>query len=738
MMRPQLVLLALLFSTSLPPISASAVETATRGQQQTEAPQRMTPELLWKLGRLGEAVVSPDGSHVAYTVRHYVLAENRGRSSLHVVHLKSGQETVVLRDWPSLNSIQWITTPAGPRLFFIGRDGQSENRVVGEGDNQKTLFVETSQAWVMNPNLQNTSPLPNNDDLIQATNVEGGIANLKVSPDGKHLAFTVEVKMDKTVNELFEDLPQADARIIDSLMYRHWDAWHDYAYTHLHVAPFDGKGPITSMTDLMEGLKANCPVPPFAGSEQFNWSPDSKEIAYTLKDVPDWAESTNSDVYVVPVDGSAAPRNITKGMPGYDNDPVYSPNGKYLAFHSMKRASFESDRNRVMVMNRQTGKMMDATQGLDQTAHGATWMPDSESLVFASETKGTDQLFQVQLNKRGAMQLTQGRFNWGLQEILSGGKQALVSRMDMLRPKELFLVDLKDATAKTVSHINDTIYADLELPTIEERWVEATDGKKIHCWVINPPDFKPDSDKQWPMLTYCQGGPQGQIGQWFSYRWNFHLMASNGYVVVAPNRRGLPGFGRQWNDQISGDWGGQAMQDILSATDSMTAEPYIDRKRTAAIGASFGGYTVYWLMGNHSDRFCSMVAHCGVFNLESMYGATEELFFVNYDLGGPYWKSAAIQKDYDTFSPNRFVAKWKTPLLVIHGEKDFRVPVTQGMEAFTAAQVQHVPSRFLYYPAEGHWVMSPQNGVLWHRVFFEWVDRFCKPTETPEPDTPEN
>ncbi len=852
-MRPYLVLLALLIAFPSAPRCAMANDGPTEANSQPS--QRMSPELLWKLGRLGESSVSPDGKQVAYTVRHYELAKNKGLSSLHVVDLKSGQDTVVLKDWPSLNSIQWITTSVGPRLFFIGRHGKSENRVVGEGAvvggewfmtpvpaEQKNLHLSSSQAWMLNLNpklegigvILETTPdgftlvkrvvpggpadrqgklkakqkitavgqgdggqlvditgkglgsivekirgtagtkvrlrvvnkdendpqiitivrnriqldtdatgddkdatatvTPPTFDLTQATNVEGGVANLKVSPDGKHLAFTVEVKMDKTVNELFEDLPFADARIIDSLMYRHWDAWHDYAYTHLHVAPFDGKGPITSMTDLMKGLKANCPVPPFAGSEQFNWSPDGKEMAYTLKDVPDWAESTNSDVYVVPVDGSAKARNITQGMPGYDNDPVYSPNGKYLAFHSMKRASFESDRNRVMVMNRQTGKIMDATRGLDQTAHGATWMPDSKSLVFASETKGTQQLFQVGLEKPGAKQLSEGRYNWGLAEILPDGKHALVTRMDMLRPKELFLLNLNDAKATTVSHINEIREAELEGPTMEERGVEATDGKKIHTWGIHPPDFDPKSDKKWPMLTYCQGGPQGQIGQWFSYRWNFHLMAANGYVIVAPNRRGLPGFGREWNDQISGDWGGQAMKDILSATDSMTAEPYIDKDHAAAIGASFGGYTVYWLMGNHSDRFCSMVAHCGVFNLESMYGATEELFFVNYDLGGPYWKSADIQKDYDAFSPNRFVGKWKTPLLVIHGERDFRVPVTQGMEAFTAAQVQKVESRFLYYPDEGHWVLSPQNGVLWHRVFFNWVDRFCKPNETPQPD----
>lgn len=735
MLRLHLVLIALLISFS--PTQLCALATDGQTDAKSKPSQRMTPELLWKLGRLGEAVVSPDGSQVAYTVRHYKLAENKGLSALHVTDLKSGQDTVVLKDWPSLNSIQWSSTPKGVRLFFVGRGGKSQQEAKSN-ETGPVMHLDSSQAWVLhlNPPGQNgASKSAVFLDLKQATNVEGGIANLKVSPRAKHLAFTVEVKMDKTVNELFEDLPFADARIIDSLMYRHWDAWHDYAYTHLHVAPFDGTGLVSTMTDLMKGIKANCPVPPFAGSEQFNWSPDGKQMAYTLKDVPDWAESTNSDVFVVAIDGNSPAKNITKGMPGYDNDPVYSPDGKFLAFHSMERASFESDRNRIMVMNRANGEMFDATRGLDQTAHGATWTPDSKSLVFASETQGTEQLFQVDLASPGAKQLSKGRYNWGLMEILPNGKQAVVSRMDMLRPKELFVLDLNDANADTVSHINDTIYADLDLPTIEERWVEATDGKKIHCWVIHPPEFEPNSDKKWPLLTYCQGGPQGQIGQWFSYRWNFHLMAANGYVIVAPNRRGLPGFGRAWNDQISGDWGGQAMKDILAATDSMTSEPYIDKEHAAAIGASFGGYTVYWLMGNHRDRFCSMVAHCGVFNLESMYGATEELFFVNYDLGGPYWKSPEIQKEYNEFSPNRFVGKWKTPLLVIHGERDFRVPVTQGMEAFTAAQVQHVESRFLYYPNEGHWVLSPQNGVLWHRVFFEWVDRFCKSSETPQPDT---
>jgi len=685
------------------------ITTTTIGvsQEATEAPtKRMSPELLWKLGRLGGSVTSPDGKQIAYTVRRYVLADNKGHSNLHVVDIATGKDSVVAKDWSSISSLHWIATKQGNRIFFEGTPKP-------ENEDDET----SNQAWSMDPTSLSIS---------QLTSLEDGIANLKVAPGGTKIAFTLDIKMDQKVNEIYADLPKADARIIDQLMYRHWNAWHDYKYSHLHVATIGENGQIGEPIDLMKDIKADCPVPPFAGSEHFAWSPDANQIAFTMKDVERWAESTNSDVYLVQADGSSAPRNITENAKGYDNNPTFSPDGKYLAYNSMQRASFESDRNRIILFDRASGASKELTVGLDQNAGHPVWMPDSKALVFESERKGTNQLFKIEVANGSTTPISKGRYNWGLKGFTPDGKTAITSRTSMLRPAELFALTVADGTTKVVSDINGEIYKNLELPKIEERWVEATDGEKIHCWVIHPPDFDATADKKWPMLTYCQGGPQGQIGQWFSYRWNFHLMAANGYVVVAPNRRGLPGFGRAWNDQISGDWGGQAMKDILSATDSMTAESYIDTDRVGAIGASFGGYTVYWLMGNHRDRFCSMIAHCGVFNLESMYGSTEELFFVNWDLGGPYWKSDAIKKKYDEFSPNRFIGKWKTPLLVIHGEKDFRVPVTQGMEAFTAAQVQDVPSRFLYYPQEGHWVLKPQNGVLWHRVFFDWLDRYCK------------
>ena len=676
-------------------------DAETDDEEEEPLPTRMTPKLLWRLGRLSGATIVNDGKHVVYGVRRYKLKDNAGATSIYVYDVETAKTRELLSGWPSIGGLQSGKSPFGERIFFTGKPDKKDGT--------------STQVWSLNPL---------DGGIVQVTDIEDGVGNLKVSPTGDHIAFTLDIKLDDDVTELYEDLPEADARIIDSLMYRHWNAWHDYKYTHLHVAPLGETGRAEEAVDLMEGMKVDCPVPPFGGSEQFNWSPDGKQIAFTMKDVEKWAESTDSSVYLVDVANPGSRRNITEGMPGYDNDPVFSPDGSLLAFHSMERASFESDRNRIMIYD--NGRTYDATKGLDQTAHSAKWTPYGDTLVFVSEHRGTNQVFEI--NKQGedgtARKISSGQFNWNVVEIFPDGKQALVSFSSMIRPYELAIMDLKDGSTKTISDINGEIYANLNLAKVEEMWTDATDGKKIHSWVIYPPNFDPN--KKYPLITYCQGGPQGQIGQWFSYRWNFHLMAAQGYIVVAPNRRGLPGFGRKWNDDISKDWGGQCMKDILSVTDEMLAKPYVDRNRTAAVGASFGGYTVYWMMGNHDNRYKCMIAHCGVFNLESMYGSTEELFFVNWDLGGPYWRGGRIAEDYKRFSPHNFVKNWQTPLFVIHGEKDFRVPVTQGMEAFTAAQVQNVPSRFLYFPEEGHWVLGPQNGVLWHRLFFDWLDRYCK------------
>ncbi len=661
------------------------------------AADRMTPELLWKLGRLGDTAISPDGHSIAFVVRHYELAKNKGRSQLFLI--KDSSQPQKLLEADSIGSLQWVELAGRARLFYTAPAGKEKR----------------SQVWMLTPG----SGTPR-----QLTHLEHSVSNLKVAPTGDRIAFTMRVKMDPTVSDIYPDLPKADARIIDGLMYRHWNRWHDYRYSHVHVAELTPDGKVGTPVDLMKGLRANCPVPPFGGASEFAWSPDGRQLALTMKLVNNWAESTDTDIYLVDLKDPSRRKCITPGMNGYDNNPVYSPDGRYLAFHSMARAGFESDRNRIMLYDRSSGKIRELTRGLDQNANHAHWLPDSRGLIFVSEWRGTNQLFRILVRDGRTEQITTGRYNWDLVGFLPEGR-LLVQRQSMLRPWELYVLDADSRTAtQQVTHINDAIYASLELPQIRERWIRSSDGALVHNWVIYPPDF--DANRKWPMLTYFQGGPQGQIGQWFSYRWNFHLMAANGYVVLAVNRRGLPGFGRKWNDEISGDWGGQAMQDILAATDDMMSESYIDRRRVAGIGASFGGYTGYWMMGHHEDRFCTIIAHAGVFNLESMYGSTEELFFVNWDLGGPYWKNPQVQRKYNQFSPHRFVGNWKTPLLVIHGEKDFRVPVTQGMEAFTAAQVRGIPSRFLYFPNEGHWVLSPQNGVLWHRIFFDWLSRYCR------------
>lgn len=722
---------------------------------QTMPKKLMTPERLWQLRRLQSTALSPDGKRIAYTIGQFDLHQNTGSVSLHVVDITSGKDVSVLENWSSIGSLQWVASEENPRIFFVGKKQPTEHEDAETSDRSSTIKTQSGeqepQVWWVRLGKK---------EAQRITSVSGGVGVLKLSPAGNRIAFSTRIKMRPEVNELYEDLPKADARIIDSLMYRHWDKWDDYKFSHIHIAdvPVDGEcGEMASdevacdnVFDLMAGVEADCPVGPWGGGEQFDWSPDGAEIAFTMKHITDgtqWAQSTNTDVYVIDVppkgtNRSASgvakkPFNLTAQMQGYDRNPLYSPDGKWIVFSSMQRPGFEADRARVMIYDRKNKVTRELTQAMDQNAHHVVWASDSQSIYFESEVQGTQQIFQlpVTMSLEGrditpavAIAVTSGRFHWTMVGEICDSQSVIAKRSDMLRPDEIFRVDREENSVTAISKINDDVYRTLELPTVEAHWVEASDGKQIHAWVIRPIGFDAGQEKQWPMLLYCQGGPQAQVGQNFSWRWNFHLMAAQGYVVVAPNRRGLPGFGQQWNDQISGDWGGQAMRDLVSVTDHFSSQPTIDSKRVAAVGASFGGYSIYWMMGHHEDRFAAMIAHCGVFNLESMYGSTEELFFVDWDLGGPYWASEKLKQDYRDFSPHQFVKKWDTPLLVIHGQQDFRVPVTQGMEAFTAAQVKNVPSRFLYFPHESHWVTSPQNSVLWHRVFFDWLDRYCGET----------
>ena len=665
------------------------------GPGSARAQDVMTPELLWQLKRVSAPAVSPDGRALVYGIRTYDVVANKGDTDLFLLEVAGGDPVRLTDMKGSESSAAW--RPDGQWIGFLSSKGGSTQLWEVKADGKK---------------------------MRQVTDVEGGIANFRYSPDGTHISFTADVKLDKTVNDLYADLPEADARIMDGLMYRHWDSWHDYAYSHLFVAPYKD-GWVGDAVDLMKGLRVDTPLNPFGGVEQIAWAPDGKTLAYTAKLTTgtDYTVSTNSDLFLVNIE-SGETTNLTEGMMGYDVEPVFSPDGGRIAWLSMERDGYEADRNRLFVHDFASGSSVELTAEYDNDAHSPVWSADGQSIFFTSESWGTVQIFTVPASGGSVRQVTDGVFDYVSLDVaqLEGGEILVAARRSMSSPNEIYRVDSGSGEAQQITFANREILAGVELGRVERRMVEATDGGEILTWVIYPPGFDPA--RRYPALLYAQGGPQGTVSQFFSYRWNFQLMAAHGYIVVAPNRRGVPSFGQEWKEQISGDWGGQAMQDLLSAIDDVSAEPYVDESRLGAIGASFGGYTVYWLAGNHEGRFSTLIAHAGVFNLESMYGATEEMFFVNFDLGGAYWDRPA---SYEKFSPHKFVQNWDTPLLVIHGEKDFRVPIGEGMQAFAAAQLQGIESRFLYFPQEGHWILSPQNGILWHRVFFDWLGRYLQP-----------
>jgi dipeptidyl aminopeptidase/acylaminoacyl peptidase len=660
------------------------------------AQNALTPELLWQLKRVSGPTVSPDGRDVVFGMTRYDLVENRGNTDLYLVPVEGGPFVQLTDFTGSEVNPQW--RPDGEKIGFLSARGGS------------------MQLWEIGRD---------GTGLRQVSNIAGGISNFRYDPSGRLVSFTADVRLDRSPAEIYPDLPRADARIIDDLLYRHWDAWHDYTYSHLFVAEYRNST-LGEPLDLMPNERHHTPLKPFGGLEQIGWSPDGHLIAYTSKKMTgaEAALSTNSDIYIYDL-RTQRTWNLTDGMPGYDVEPAFSPDGRHIAWLSMERDGYESDRNRLFVYDIVADRRRELTGGFDQNAHSPTWSADGQSLYFTSETLGTIQLFVVNVNTGRIRQITEGQHDYGAFGLAESGSQTriIASRVSMSAPADLYRVDPESGAAVALTSVNEALLGRVGLGRVEQRMIPATDGEEILTWVIYPPDFDPS--RTYPALLYGQGGPQSTVSQFFSYRWNFQLMAAHGYIVVAPNRRGLPSFGQAWNEQISGDWGGQAMQDLLSAIDAVAAEPFVDETRLGAVGASFGGYSVFWLAGHHGGRFKTFIAHAGVFNLESMYGATEELFFVNFDLEGPYWQSPR-PASYEAFSPHRFVQHWDTPMLVIHGQKDFRVPVTEGMQAFTALQARGIESRFLYFPEEGHWIQSPQNSVLWHRVFYDWLARYLK------------
>lgn len=538
--------------------------------------------------------------------------------------------------------------------------------------------------------------------------------NKLMSPDNKYEIVLQPAKVQKVNGvDFHSDLPKTTAQIYTSLDYRHWDTWNDGTYNHVFF-----KSNVTpAMSDIMNGEPYNCPQKPFGGEEDVIWHPNGNKIIYVSKKVAgtESVVSTNTDIYAYDIN-TGKTENLTSDNKGYDTHPIYSTKGT-LGYLSMKRDGYEADKNDIKII--ENGKTINLTAGWDGTVEQFIWAPDGNTIYFSAPIDGTVQLFSV--NTTGVMhkvsQLTNGE--WDVQSIIGqSGDQIFVMRTDMNHAAEIYAYNLKSKTWTQISHVNDAMYDHIAMSKIERRYVTTTDGKRMLVWVILPPNF--DKSKKYPTLLYCQGGPQSPLSQFYSFRWNFQLMAAHGYIVVAPNRRGMPGFGTEWNEQISGDWGGQNIQDYLSAIDAIAKEPYVDASRLGAVGASYGGYSVYYLAGHHNKRFKSFIAHDGAFNLESMYGATEEIFFVNFDYKGPYW-DAKYRKAYTEFNPMRYVDKWDTPIYMIQGDKDFRIPTNQALEAFTAAQLRGIKSKLLFFPDENHWVTKPQNSLVWHREFFSWL-----------------
>ncbi|MEN9369210.1 MAG: hypothetical protein RI952_75 [Bacteroidota bacterium] len=663
------------------------------GSSMAFAQSKLAPETLWQMGRVSDPVTSPDGKTVVYSVTRYNIQANKGNTDLFVVPVAGGEAKQITTSFSSESNARW--RPDGKKIGYIGME------------------TGTPQLWEMNAD---------GSDNKQITNFKNGVVNFNYSPKGNMIYFTQDIKIYQTLEDRYPDLPKANALEYDGLMMRHWNQWEDVNFSHIMVSTYN-EGKVGPPRDIMPSEPYDAPNGPFGGEEEINWSPDGKFIAYSCKkeEGTAYATSTNTDIYIFDL-ATGKTENISAPNKGYDTQPRFAPDGKSIAWLSMERAGFEADKNRIVVLELATKTLKEITKNLDQSADEMCWSPDAKTIYFSSCTNAVHQLYAYSLNAKtnNLVKITNGLTDMGAISLAVDAKGAslIATKTSMSRPAEVVKVDVLKGKIEQLTNTNDALFAGLKLGKIEKRMISTSDNKEMLTWVIYPPDFDPK--KKYPTLLYCQGGPQSTISQSFSFRWNFQLMAANGYIIVAPNRRGLPSFGQEWNDQISGDWGGQAMRDYLAAIDEMSKEPFVDTARRGAVGASYGGYSVYYLAGNHNGRFKTFIAHCGVFNLESMYGETEEVFFSNHDFEGPYWQTPK-PKSYEQFSPHQFVKNWNTPILVIHNDKDFRVPLGQGLQAYSAAQLKGIKSRFLYFADEGHWVTKPQNSLLWQREFFRWL-----------------
>ena len=652
-------------------------------------------DALEALGRVSSVKVSPDGSKLLFGISYESVEENKSNNDLYTMNPDGTDLKRITKTTSSEGNFCWID--GGSKIAFTyPRDGKQ-------------------QVWVMDADGSHRKCV---------SDVEKGIDGFLISPDGKKIVVISTVKYSRDAKDIYPDLPKATGRVIDDLMYKHWDEWVT-EIPHPWIGDFDGSS-VSNLVDIMaDEPRYESPMKPFGGIESFAWTPDSKGLVYVSrkKEGVEYAISTNSDLYLYNLEDKST-RNLTEGMMGYDTAPAFSPDGNTLAWLSMEHDGYESDKNRIFTLDMASGVKTDLTVDWDYTADAIAWAPDGKSIFFIAAKGGVTPVFNINVATREVKTVAEDVCDYASIEPMTDGS-VIALRHSMLYPNEIFHI-AAGGDVKQISNVNTELLSSLNMPSVEKKLIPTTDGKEMVTWVVYPQDF--DSTKTYPSLLYCQGGPQQAVSQFWSYRWNFALMAAHGYIIIAPNRRGLPGFGTEWNAQISGDYGGQNMKDYLAAVDYMKQYPFIDAAHIGATGASYGGFSVYWLAGNHQKRFAALLAHAGIFNMEAQYLETEEMWFANWDMGGAFWdkNNATAQKTFAT-SPHKYVDNWDTPIMISHGEYDYRILSSQGEMAFNAAKLRGIPAEMVIFPDENHWILKPQNAIMWQRLFFRWFDKWLKP-----------
>lgn len=653
----------------------------------------MTPELLHSFGKIGAVQVSPNKKELLYHVSYVDIEANKSNTEIFKMNVDGSKKTQLTFTNESEGSAQWID--GGNKIAFLKTNEGSR------------------QLWIMNAN---------GSHAMCISNVEGGISSFIFSPDETKVMYIKKVKSVTSTAERHPDLPKATGRLVNDMMYKHWDHWVEKVPHTFYATIVNGE--LANHVDLLEGQPYEAPLLPFGGASDVSWSADSKYIVYTSKKLTGraYAESTNSDLYIYSLQDKTTV-NLTEGMMGYDTNPLFSHNGASMAWLSMERDGYEADKNRLFVMDMATKEKTYLTENFDYDVDDFIWHTDNKTLIFSAIVEAKGHIFSIDIDTKEITKITTGNYNYASPALTDDG--LIVTRQSISQPAEIYALNINNGTATELSFENKHILDQLTMGKVEERWITTADGKQMLTWVIYPPNF--DATKTYPAILYCKGGPQGAISQSWSYRWNFQLMAANGYIIVAPNRRGVSSFGGEWVEQISGDYGGQNMLDYLSAIDTLAQEPFVDENNLGCTGASYGGFSAFWLAGNHNNRFKAFLSHAGIFNLEAQYLETEELFFANWDMGGPYWDktNSVAQKTYAT-SPHKFVDKWNTPIMVTHGDNDYRILSSQSMMAFNAAKLKGLPARMLLFPNENHWILQPQNGILFQREFAKWFDEWLK------------